>query len=72
VGEQPSPVSRAFLAGRLEALDLVLSSEPTLGDHPPEPLHLAEVPQQVVGVPVRARRHTLASRGIGDQLPEEP
>ena len=29
----------------------------------PEPLHLGEVPQQVVGVPVRARRHAGRRRG---------
>ena len=39
-------------------------------DGPPEPLHLGQVPQQVGGVPVGARRHARSGIGVGQQVDE--
>ena len=55
--QQPLPRARSLgvLLGRARG---------SARDHlAPEPLHLGEVPQQVVGVPLRARRHAGRRRG---------
>src|SRR6266702_4511557 len=65
-GSQASPVRRAL---RRE-LSRRCAGQPFAHDSAPEPLHLAEVPQQIVGVPVRARGHRLVRREPAQHLPE--
>jgi hypothetical protein len=64
-GQQPGVVLRSLRLG------IVVGALGPVRDHPGPPvLHLAEVPEQVVGSPVGTRRHVGGGVAVGEHVAE--